>query len=97
VAAVLTDTHDDAGVLDAAIRVKKLCADGSLIGPMWQAHLAVIAIAMPFVALWAIGDAPRRCLPAIMPAGVITYFFQACVCAPARFALYLLARTTHHS
>jgi hypothetical protein len=46
-----------------------------VIGPMWQAHLAVIAIAMPFVALWAIGDDPRRCLPAIMPAGVVTYFF----------------------
>ena len=46
-----------------------------LVGPAWQVHLAQIAIAGPIVALWLIGDAPRRCLPAILPAGVITFFF----------------------
>jgi hypothetical protein len=46
-----------------------------LAGPAWQLHLALIAIAVPFVALCVIGDAPRRCLPALFPAGVIAFFF----------------------
>jgi hypothetical protein len=46
-----------------------------LPGPAWQLYLALIAIALPIVSLWLIGDAPRRCLPAIFPAGVIVFFF----------------------
>jgi hypothetical protein len=46
-----------------------------LVGPEWQAHLALAAIALPVVVLWWLGDAPRRCLAATLPAGVIAFFF----------------------